>query len=285
MGKPFVSVVVPHRGNSADLERCLLALSGQTYPQENFEVIVVLGESAAEATEALFHGNIQRISRQKNTVYAARNDGIRRARGTVIALTDSDAIPDSDWIERSVELVGDKEIIVAGEITLMFSSPNLSPAACYEKLFAFDQEKNARSGRCVTANLITAKSVFSNYEYFREDAVTGEDFRWSQQLVSLGVPIVFSELAGVTHPARETASALLRKTWRDSFSWRPQLRPRDRIARGYRFWKERYLTLPSSSRLRSCGTRELFLALMMFQAVQSIKFFGFMLGMIKSRKR
>ena len=273
---PFVSVVIPHRGNDGDLEECLSALGRQTYSRKDFEVIVIVSGPPSQAIKALAVGNVQIIPRQKPAVYAARNEAIRRARGTVIALTDSDAVPDRHWIERAVELVDGKKIIIAGSITLTFSSFPLSPAACYEKLFSFDQKKNVRAGRGVTANMITAKSVFADYGYFRESAITGEDFLWSQRVVSSGVPIVFSELAQVSHPARESAIALLKKSWRDSYFWEPQLRPKYRIVDGYLFWHKRYFSLPSSSRLKSCSKRELFLALMMFQVVQSVKLVGFL---------
>lgn len=278
-----MSVVIPHRGNDGDLKKCLSALGHQTYGQEDFEVIVVLSGPPSQAIKALSAANIQLISRHKNSVYAARNEGIRIARGSIIALTDSDAVPDRHWIERAIELVGDEKVIVAGSIALTFSSFPLSPAACYEKLFSFDQKKNVQAGRSVTANMIVAKSVFSDYGYFRGDSATGEDFRWSQQVVSFGVPIVFSERARVTHPARETMAALIKKSWRDSYLWETKLEPRHRILNGFFFWQKRYLSLPSWSRINGCSRRELLLALLTLQVVQLVKVVGFLSGMATPR--
>lgn len=207
------------------------------------------------------------------------------ARGTVIALTDSDAVPDRHWIERAVEVMGEKEIIVAGSISLTYSSFPLSLAALYEKVWSFDQEMNAQAGRSVTANMVTAKSVFSEYGYFRDNAVTGEDFRWSQEVVSSGVPIVFGEWVRVSHPARESVKALLDKSWRDSHFWEPQLEPRYRIVEGYLFWQKRYSSSTSWSRLKSLSRAERFRALMMFQVVQAVKLAGFLSAMLVRSRR
>ncbi len=57
---------------------------------------------------------------------AARNAGVRLARGDLIAYTDDDAIPSSDWLERIVEIfdtVKPRPALVGGEIEPLWGGP------------------------------------------------------------------------------------------------------------------------------------------------------------------
>ncbi len=78
-----VSVVVPTVGRDT-LTPCREALSRQTRPPE--EVIVV-------------------TDTDRRGPSWARNEGIRRSRGTLIAFTDDDCIPPPDWLERLIRAI------------------------------------------------------------------------------------------------------------------------------------------------------------------------------------
>lgn len=283
MTPPFVSVVIPHRGSSEGLQICLSALSNQTYDQQNFEVLVVLNELSAKPIAAPAFSNVRIISWPYGFAYSARNEGIRQARGAIVAMTDSDTRPDRRWIESAVKLLSDSDDVLAGRVDLAFSVLPLSAAACYEKLFAFDQEKNASRGRAVTANLVVKKAIFSEHGLFNESAVTGEDFLWTGRLAADGKRILYSDSVRVVHPARESMSELLKKAWRDSRYWENQRGPMARFADGYRAWRTRYLTPPSRGRLDACSNRELVLALATFVVLQAFKLMSFFIPTFSRR--
>ncbi len=89
----FVSVIVPVRNESPFIERTLEQLIRQDYDCDMFEIIVVDGEST-DGTQALVekfaaaHGNIRLLTNPKRLSSAARNIGIREARGNVVLLVD-----------------------------------------------------------------------------------------------------------------------------------------------------------------------------------------------------
>ena len=148
MNKTFVSVIIPVFNDSERLQKCLAALDKQTYPQNLYEVIVVDNASDQSIEEMVnqFEQAIATYESQPGS-YAARNQGIKLARGEILAFTDSDCLPTTNWIEKGVEalLNEPKYTIVGGKIELFFRDPNnLTAVEQYEKLTAFPQKKTYR---------------------------------------------------------------------------------------------------------------------------------------------
>lgn len=110
---PRFSVVVPTRNRPQLLSRVLEALASQTYP--NYEIIVVDDASTTDLTPLKQRFPQVRFVRQPYNLgpAAARNLGIREATGEIIAFTDDDVMPPSNWLEtladgyrRNPEVVG-----------------------------------------------------------------------------------------------------------------------------------------------------------------------------------
>jgi glycosyltransferase involved in cell wall biosynthesis len=106
-GNPFVSVVVPVYNSQETIESCLDSLVNLNYPKDGYEIIVVDDHSTDESADivksfAYAQGNIRllRQSKSKKGPAAARNLGIRHAKGEIIAFTDSDCIVPQDWLEK-----------------------------------------------------------------------------------------------------------------------------------------------------------------------------------------
>jgi glycosyltransferase involved in cell wall biosynthesis len=102
-----ISVVVPTYNEEANIVSCLTALRNQSLPEDEYEIIVVDGDSQDE-TRALAHPLADRVMIQTSEkVGGARNDGAVCARGEIIATTDADCIVPSNWLEvitRSFEM-------------------------------------------------------------------------------------------------------------------------------------------------------------------------------------
>lgn len=103
-GSPSVSVIVPSWRRPDDLGRCLRALGEQTLPP--LEVIVGAREgdertvAVVELAAASSPVPVRAAVTGEGGVIAAMNAALAVARGAVIALTDDDAEPRPDWVER-----------------------------------------------------------------------------------------------------------------------------------------------------------------------------------------
>ena len=104
MDHPLVSVVIPVYNGEAHVARALDSVFAQTYG--NLEVIAVDDGSDDGSAEILAgYGTRLALVRQENQgVAAARNAGIRRAAGQLVALLDQDDWWRPEKIARQVEL-------------------------------------------------------------------------------------------------------------------------------------------------------------------------------------
>lgn len=281
---PLVSVIVPHRGSDTTLKHCIRSLRAQSLAPQDLEIVIVINEPAKRAVDIDLAPNEKVLFATHGFSYGARNRGIEASRGSIIAMTDSDTVADPQWLEEAVRLIHAGHDMVGGHIELTFLYKPLSPSACYEKLYAFDQEKNIRFGRAATANLVARRSAFDRFGLFDESVQSGEDFAWTTRATKQGATLVYAPRAVVSHPARETLSELLQKAQRVTSGHSEALVGLEKIRQGYRRYVSLYLVPPSRSRRHQCSFRELVLAYLMSVVVQLAKLWFFAPGLVKRTK-
>ncbi|MBE0505982.1 MAG: glycosyltransferase [Marinospirillum sp.] len=209
--KKMVSVIIPTYHDWDRLALCIEALKSQTYPAETFEVIIVNNDPDDAASELNLTENFQLISESSPGSYAARNAGLAIARGEIVAFTDSDCIPDKDWIINSVKHLEEGAERLAGRVELFFKSKRHSISEIYEKAFSFDQELTASYGGAITANMITWKKNFDIVGLFDSNLMSGGDNEWAGRAEAMGIKVVYAKDAIVYHPARDSIKDLIKK--------------------------------------------------------------------------
>src|SRR3989344_1873665 len=102
--RPIISVIIPSYNSQRYIARCLHSVISQhtTLP---YEIIVV--DSSKDETPFIIKKNfpsVQLISLKNQTFPgAARNIGVEKSQGKIIAFIDSDCIAASDWLEKGVK--------------------------------------------------------------------------------------------------------------------------------------------------------------------------------------
>jgi succinoglycan biosynthesis protein ExoA len=89
----MISVIVPVRNEAAFIRGTLEQLLAQDYPGDAFEVLVIDGESTDETAAIVRqmqadHDNLRLLSNPRRLSSAARNVGVRSARGDIILVVD-----------------------------------------------------------------------------------------------------------------------------------------------------------------------------------------------------
>lgn len=113
MNRYEVSIVIPAYNSEATLPQCLEALEQQTYPP--LEIIVVDDGSTDKTVELAQPKAVVLHNTNNKGAGGARNTGAAAARGDIIAFTDSDCVPPSQWLEKIVRVFDqDNVAAVAG---------------------------------------------------------------------------------------------------------------------------------------------------------------------------
>ncbi len=105
---PEVSVVVPVRDNAPGIQSCLAGLARQGVP---LEVIVVDDGSRDGSGDAARVTGACVLEAGANGAAAARNAGLRAARGEIVLFTDSDCIPCPGWARSLVEPLAERGVV------------------------------------------------------------------------------------------------------------------------------------------------------------------------------
>lgn len=109
MDNKFLSVIIPTFNRRETLRRCLDALSEQTFPKSGYEVVLAddgSNDGTADFVRAYAKtakADIRQIQQEHKGPAAARNAGVRAARGELLLFTGDDIIPDPHMLEEHCE--------------------------------------------------------------------------------------------------------------------------------------------------------------------------------------
>ena len=205
---PFVSVIIPTYHDWNRLSFCINALKKQTYPKNQFEVVIINNDPSDPFPYGYLPDNFILITEGEVSSYAARNAGIKSAKGELFAFTDSDAIPSGSWLQSGVDLIrkltfNRKGPIIIGNVA-PFNEEDLNLFGLFDKITSFKPTFK-------TWNLFISRDVFHEVGLFNEKLISGGDFEWGERAAQKGFIIIHSKETVVCHPLRNSLASLLKK--------------------------------------------------------------------------
>jgi lipopolysaccharide/colanic/teichoic acid biosynthesis glycosyltransferase/GT2 family glycosyltransferase len=137
----FISVIVPAYNAETTITDCLSVLTKQTVPLSEYEIIVVDDGSTDNTSELAQQFPVTYIREENQGPAMARNLGAQNAHGEIILFTDSDCIPEPDWIEKMLipfnnepEVVGVKGVYLTQQKQLAARFAQAEFEERYERL-------------------------------------------------------------------------------------------------------------------------------------------------------
>ena len=217
-----VSIVIPAYNAGKTMGACVAACLNQSHaPVE----VIVVDDGSRDDTPGIAEGAGARCIRQENAgPAAARNRGAQEAAGEIVAFTDSDCIPQSDWIAQLVAGFRDEGVWAVGG-TYGIANPH------------------KRLARVIHAEIVARHARFAeevdflgsfNVAYQRErffdvggfdttfTMASGEDNDLAYRLHDAGGTLVFNPNAVVAHYHPEHLGPYLRTQMRHGY-WRMKL--------------------------------------------------------------
>jgi len=108
MGDPIISIVIPAYNRKDLLKECLDSLLDQTYPKEDYEIVVV-DDGSTDGTEDMLrqmsgeHGNLRYFRQENGGMFPAWNKAASLAKGDILVMTDSDCVAGKNLLETIVK--------------------------------------------------------------------------------------------------------------------------------------------------------------------------------------
>lgn len=126
---PYISVIVCIYNGEKTLKSAIESLLIQEYPLEKYEIILIDDGSKDDSSDICntIINNYKNSSLKITYVYkengglsAARNTGIYKASGAIVAFIDQDAVADKKWVQKVVSGFSDDSIgVVGGRVDIL----------------------------------------------------------------------------------------------------------------------------------------------------------------------
>jgi len=217
MSYPFLSVIIPVYNNEQGISRVLDALQQQTYPREQYEIIVIDNGSDDNSVDVIKrYPDVSLLfeHRYKGSPYSARNRGIEQALGDILIFLDSTCVPIKNWLQHGIDcMIHNKADLLGGNIKFHFPS-KIKVHHIYESLMTIRvKESIERRQSMIGGNLFVKKQVFSELGKFPEGLRSGGDVRWTTMATSRGFILVYNEHA-VVYIKPKSLHKFFSKMWR-----------------------------------------------------------------------
>ena len=208
-----VSVIIPSYNSMATIERCLRSVSDQSFGGA-YEILLL--DSSDDGTDAFVAREFPEVKLHhfpaRTLPGIARNEGIRRARGEILAFTDSDCVVDPRWLERILARHAAEDCAaVGGSVT---NGLRGNPVAWSGLLVEFNEFLPGSPERDVqllpTCNVAFKREVFERHGLFPEDLWPSEDHVFSHRLVEAGERLRFDPAIAIEHLFRPRFRDFLR---------------------------------------------------------------------------
>lgn len=210
INKVTASVIIPTHNRCVSLKRLLLALSLQTYPLDELEVIVVADGCVDETMCMLqtFESNYHlRIFEQPGQGSAsARNHGARHAVGNILIFLDDDVEPCPVLVKKHIEIhQKHRSVVGIGYLPPMLSVQHgffkIQLRTWWEKIFHDMRQPGHRFNyqNLLTGNLSLEAETFTNTGGFDQKLNVHEDYEFGIRLLKAGMTFVFVDKAIAWH--------------------------------------------------------------------------------------
>jgi succinoglycan biosynthesis protein ExoA len=226
MTSPRISIVMPVRNEAMFIEGTLKQLLAQDYPHNQYEILVVDGESSDGTRDVVTgltrqHPNVRLLTNPKRLSSAARNVGIKAASGEFVLIVDGHCeIDDRKMLQSTVAAFEQSNADCLGRPQPL-EIPGASPlqravAAARSSRLGHHPDSfiYVDTARFVPAHSVAVayrKSVFEQIGYFDERFDACEDVELNTRIDQAGLRCYFTPQIAVRYHPRQSIFGLFRQ--------------------------------------------------------------------------
>jgi glycosyltransferase involved in cell wall biosynthesis len=206
---PSLSVVIPTRNRAEHAAACVVSVLGNS----GFDEVVVVDQSDDRSTELalakLADPRVVHVGTPSRGVSNGRNLGVERTRGDIIAFTDDDCRPASDWVAniRHIFASDADTVVVCGRVAVANEVRNLGYTESFEPHEREWRNRLPPFGRDwgITANLAVRREAFERVGRFDPLLGAGAPLRAGEEpdflfrVLTAGYKVVNAREVSVDH--------------------------------------------------------------------------------------
>lgn len=218
---PSVSVIVPVYNDPEGVRVTLESLTALDYPDDSYEVLVVDNASTDETPDivesfAADHENVSLLfEREIQSSYAARNTGIERSAGDVLAFVDADMHVDEEWLGQAMAELERSGADYMGCDVELYTPEEPTLADRYDALSGFDIERYVEKlSFAPTCCLVVRREVVDAVGPFDKRLVSSGDLEFGNRVADAGFDLHYAEGVRMYHPTRSSLVSNLKKSVR-----------------------------------------------------------------------
>lgn len=194
-----VSIIIPAYNAAATLDKCLCACEQQTL--KPVEIIVVDDGSADDTARIAEQYPVRYVHQENAGPAAARNRGAAEATGDIIAYTDSDCVPEANWLEDLVAGFSDDAVVAVGGTYGIVNPESFLARIIHEEILFRHARLEDEVDFLGSFNVAYRKDAFEAVGGFDKDytMASGEDNDLAYVLADQGGVLRFRPSAVVNH--------------------------------------------------------------------------------------
>lgn len=222
--KLLISIIVPSHNSEKTIEKNIKSLLKQDY-KGKYEIIVV--DKSTDRTPEIvskfskISKSVKLIKQKSKGISAARNLGVKKSKGEIVAFVDSDCIAPKNWLKNLLKPFSDKTIVaVSGTYRVKNKESIIARFAQYEI-----EQRHKRMERFDEINFVGGfncayrKNIFLKFGGFDVNLVQSEDGELSYKVSKAGHKIKFNPSAYVYHYHPDSLPKFLRQKFWHAY-WR-----------------------------------------------------------------
>jgi len=216
-----ISIIIPVYNDPNGVKDTLNSLVNQDYPPENFEIIIADNGSTDATLDIIneFCREYPKLIRLviEDTIqssYAARNKGVRIAKGSIIAFIDADMSVDRDWLKKINQSLKEHSWDYLGcDVEIYYKSRSVYEI--HDKMKGFPIRNYVNKNKFApTCCLVVRKVLFDELGPFNSKLVSSGDYEFGNRVFGSGYKLYFDQNIIMRHPARSSLRKLLQKSFR-----------------------------------------------------------------------
>lgn len=201
---PLVSIIIPCRNEGDFIGKCLDSIIAQDYPKDEFEVLVIDGMSE-DGTREVVEGYVKQypfirlLDNPKTITPCAFNLGIKRAKGSFIAIVGAHNYISNNYLSIAVNYLQSNEVDSVGSFGICIPTNNkfISKSISLAMQSKFGVGSSFRTNcpkEAVSADTVASpvykREVFEKNGLFDEELIRNQDDAFNFRLIKNGGKIL-----------------------------------------------------------------------------------------------